>query len=373
LIGGPSTNPVRFYGFNIETQDIYIPTLWTDVMSYCDNQWISDFTYEGIRDRLVTEGVQKSFDKRPAHISADGYLLILGELNLTQNTARLDNLYHLPDLTPSTRPATSDYSLQLLDAGDSILADYPFTPKEDTEPQAGEDLTAMIYEIVPYVAGTARVVVLHNSTELASQTVSANAPEVTVIYPDGGEALSGEIVAFWTGSDIDGDSLTYALQYSADDGSTWSTLAAGIKGTHYSIQTRELAGSDQGRIRILASDGINTATDISNGPFSVAFKKPTARIISPATNNTYLDEQTIILVGEAYDREDGIMGDSQLTWHSDRDGHLGAGRTLTVTALSEGEHIISLIATDTDGMIATASIRLQITRQPRIFLPLVNK
>ena len=30
-------------------------TAWHDVMTYCSTQWLSSYTYEGIRDRLAAE------------------------------------------------------------------------------------------------------------------------------------------------------------------------------------------------------------------------------------------------------------------------------------------------------------------------------
>ena len=44
------------YGFDITTHAIYPPS-WKDVMTYCSNEWMSDFTYEGIRSYLVGIGL----------------------------------------------------------------------------------------------------------------------------------------------------------------------------------------------------------------------------------------------------------------------------------------------------------------------------
>ena len=37
---------------------VYAHEDWHDVMTYCDQQWISKYTYDGIFDRLAAEGVQ---------------------------------------------------------------------------------------------------------------------------------------------------------------------------------------------------------------------------------------------------------------------------------------------------------------------------
>ena len=365
-IGGP------YYGFNVETLAIYTPTLWTDIMTYCEYNWMSGYTYEGIRTRLISETTKVATSAALVAASADGYLLVWGEMNLTRDTAQLGTLYRLPGLIPSNRPATSVYTLRLLDGSDSLLAEYPFAPKEDTQHQAGEDLTAVIYEIVPYAAGTVRIVVAHGGAELTSRSVSVNPPQVTVLSPNGGETLGQQATATWSGSDPDGGLLTYALLYSADGGVTWTTIATEIAGTCYTFPTDELAGSDLGRIRVLVSDGVNTAFDDSDGNFHLPRKAPTANIISPGSGESYLSEQTVVLYGEAYDREDGTLNGPALVWLSSLDGTLGTGRLVAVTGLSIGKHTITLRATDSDAMSGTATINLHIqTRGHYLYLPLV--
>jgi hypothetical protein len=139
----------------------------------------------------------------------------------------------------------------------------------------------------------------------------------------------------------------------------------------YTLRTGELAGSDAGRLRVLVSDGVNTAWGDSEGSFHVPYKAPAVRIVNPMTGQTYLDAQPVILVGEAFDREDGFLKGTALVWLSSLDGVLGLGTSVAVTKLSAGEHIITLRATDSDALTGTASITLDIHTWPRVYLPLV--
>jgi hypothetical protein len=51
VIGGPISEPNRYYGFDIDTRAIYTPT-WHDMMTYCPYQWISDYNYNRIRNNI---------------------------------------------------------------------------------------------------------------------------------------------------------------------------------------------------------------------------------------------------------------------------------------------------------------------------------
>ena len=257
-------------------------------MTYCDDEWMSDYTYAGIRQRLIDEAAAASSNEAVAAAAAD-YVAVLGLANLTQGTAELGTLYRLSSTTEPPPPVPSDdWTLALRDGGGGTLASYPFTPYADTEAVAGEEVMASISETVPWVPGTARVVILYRGSEAAGRDVSAHAPTVQVLYPNGGETLSGaEVNVAWSASDGDGDALTYQVQYSPDAGGTWQTVVVDVQGNGVAVPLSDLAGSSAALFRVIASDGVNTGQDQSDGTFTVSGKAPQALILSPTGGSRY--------------------------------------------------------------------------------------
>ncbi len=93
-------------------------------------------------------------------------------------------------------------------------------------------------------------------------------PELTVIYPNGGESLTGgtDEVIRWSAADIPGNVV---VSVSSDDGSTWSDLgsvAAAAAQLPYPVPTD--VESDQMLVRVAADDGLTE--DVSDGTFSIA-------------------------------------------------------------------------------------------------------
>ncbi len=377
--GNISPSQVQFglstlYGFDTSNPTV-IPPSWNDVMTYCSNEWLSDFTYEGIYSRMVAE---KGVILRPQNATASEHLVVTGKILSPTDVITLSAFFRVPNSLDSVDHISGTYHIRLLGAGNTELLDYPFAPK--FSPEDGEPV-GLINEATPWMTGTQSIVILHNTPALITRTVSAHTPVITVTAPNGGELLSGSsYTVTWTASDADSDPLTYLLEYSTDNGATWQLLGTNITRTQATIDLSLLPGTAQGLFRVWASDGVNTAFDASDAVFSVPSKLPSITSISPISDTAYVLSQTVTLEGSAYDPEDNVLGDAQLQWTSSLQGALGTGAFLQTTDLITGTHVITLTATDSDHNVATATTVITIGEEspgggsaPDVFLPLVIK
>ena len=224
----------------------------------------------------------------------------------------------------SDLPGSGAFALELQDAAHAAL----FTRSFDlVTTHTGDPNTGSFFEIVPWQAGTARVVLRQGQTEISAVAVSSHAPQVTLLSPNGGESWLpyGERTITWTATDDDGDALHYVLQYSVDGGTTWTALATDLEEQSYTVDAGALAGSTSARLRVIATDGINTSQDDSDGVFTVESKPPTAAIASPVDGSWHLPGQPVILEGVATDLEDGAITDGlRFRWRSSLEGELGS-------------------------------------------------
>jgi len=87
---------------------------------------------------------------------------------------------------------------------------------------------------------------------------------------------------------------------------------------------------------------------------------PFVTITSPQNGATFGFGETITFSGSAKDFGTGELTGGSLVWTSDQDGQIGTGTTFTRNDLSEGTHIITLTATNSQAEEGTATITITI-------------
>jgi len=375
IIGGPTGNPDRYVGWDVTRRQV-IPSNWTDTMTYCANEWISDFTYKGIRSQLVSEGTGSA---ALAALSDQEQLAVFGVVNMESGETDLWTLYRMRGLPIEEPPTPSDDWVLILEGHEGQpLAEYAFTPKRGVDGVGEMTPMASIDETIPWAEGAARVVILFRGEEVAAREVSPNSPGVALVFPNGGEELGDpEVFVRWEAWDPDEGPLTFALQYSPDEGATWQTIVLDLTEPHYLVDLEQLPGSEQALFRVIASDGVNTGMDTSDGTFRAARRPPRAIIMSPTAFARFTPQQQVVLAGEGYDAEDGNLSGGALVWSSNRQGFLGTGSQLSVSELAEGWHEITLEVTDSDQHVGVAPVEILVAPPepvvPRAYFPVVMK
>lgn len=345
------------YGFSTYTKPIYDQDT-ADLMSYGDPRWPSPFTYNV---HLNTLRAKYGISSNSVTFTSDkSAVMISGIISPADDAGMISSLYTIsPTVSPSA-PVSGTFQIWYENSLGQTLSEYDFEPSQPSE----GSLRPFVL-LLPWNQQMSRIVLAHNGHELDSRSASTHAPVVNMIYPNGGELLSGQTATVaWSGSDLDGDTLSYILQYSTDAGATWKTLATEWPSTTLQLDLSMMVGTSNGLFRVIASDGFYSTQDQSDATFSVSKHPPQVSIWSPESNTLYVADQTIVFEGFAYDNEDGTLGDAALVWSSNLSGTLGTGHSLAVNAsiLAEGTHTITLTVRDTDGQTSSDSITVQVYR-----------
>jgi hypothetical protein len=383
LGAGGQPDPTSFYGFFPPiTSTVILPTGAADLMSYGGPRWTSDYTYRALLNVLGQGGMGASGNRVAAPtvpLTATGeYVYVTGVITPDDSAAALGLFYRTDDPKPSllqrsldaTLSASATMSLTLEDAGGTPLVAYPFEPSFATGDDGVVTETVTFAELLPWHPDTARIALYDDGELRAYRLVSANAPTVTILSPTGGKSFTNTLSVSWRAGDADADTLGYMVRYSPDDGVTWHVLVADWPSTTLTLPyLYGLPGSSQGRVQVIASDGVNTGQAVS-APFNLARHAPQAHIVEPETGSAFQRGQMVVLHGAALDAEDGMINNpAQMVWTSSLSGTLGSGPELWISTLPVGVHRITLTVADSD--LITASDQIVVTVGHWVYLPVV--
>lgn len=234
----------------------------------------------------------------------------------------------------------------------------PTSPLHVVVPESVDGVLAERYEVVEVLTGDV----------LAAVDRSPAAPVVSF---EGLDLIGGGPVVIdrptrirWTGSDADGDELTYSLLYSPD-GEAWLPIVPTTDATEVMVDPNVIPRNEQGRLRLVASDGFN-ATIIESGEIAMlGGGQPEVYILSPNNFNAFSERNATVFHGYAYDLEDQTI--DAIEWNSSVDGNFASGRLVTADNLTPGLHQITASVTDTDGNVAvSASIGIVIQARDQV-------
>jgi PKD domain. len=306
-------------------------------MSYCQPQWVSDFTYQGLlnNQRIYGASVMQS---------GVGYLV---RAALTDDGATLEPVYALDGVTPDA-PQRGEYTVELLDAAGALLASHTVAAVEAEGPyHYGEEtvehdhdhrhIYRRITAVVPAPVGpVARFRLIRDGVVIAERANDAAPPAVaasaTIARNDATWTLS------WSNATVP------ALVRYTHDGKRWTSLGVDLVGGRLSLDPQTLPGDGHGRFEIVLADGGGII--IVDGTLAAADDaQPQAWIDGPATLPV---GAPLLLYGRASDREDGAL--DELAWQVNGVS-AGRGQTVFLDNLAPGEYHVRLTARDSAGNV----------------------
>jgi hypothetical protein len=276
----------KFVGIDVGDPALGLPmrvlrgTTSHDVMTYCNNQWLSGFTYRGIFDRLTAEdALPAGPGSGPAARIAAGMataaggteepeapaMRLIAALNLTRSSGSITAVLPVSggaEEGEATGAEPYDVTIRIRDAEGTTLDERraSFQPSACEDPD--EDVTGVVDMDVPTPAGAATLEVLVGGQVVDRQPVGGEAvPLGTFTGADqeaaGAGGTPGAVELRWEQPDAPAGQR-YIVQLSDDGGATWRTVAVGLTEPAVSLPRDELTG-DEITVRVLATTGSGAA------------------------------------------------------------------------------------------------------------------
>jgi PKD repeat protein len=227
------------------------------------------------------------------------------------------------------------------------------------ENEDADQTTVAIHQFITKPDGMAALQIVKNGVVLAESRSTPSPPvphSVLATYDPLGPSL--QVAYDVTDSDL--DPLLFSIQFSHDDGVTWRTLRANEGSYTFNANPRFLPGGAQCRVRVIATDGFNSAT-ITSDAFELPGHAPEPFIGGVRDGQRLPYGTSESLLGFALDAEDGSLPAASLNW--DLTGptpRTGTGASLSLQGLSPGTYTVTLSVTDAHGNPAAAAITFEV-------------
>jgi hypothetical protein len=283
---------------------------WHDIMSYCDYEWLSDYTYRAVMDRLRAEEAlpppppppppppaaaassspgaagapSPSGTSRPAgtplligtpsdppsYVGGD-FITIVGTADITQRTGAIRFVHRVQQAKVRPADRASPVRLRLIDRAGRTIEEVPvpFLPSTDRRP--GEDVRGVVDAVIPANAELKAVELLvagnvaaryeapetaHlQSTEIRTSVTRTPAQAV----PAGaGRRLQLEWGPPRAAAAVAPGEIRYDVQASRDGGRTWEVLANGVPNPSADVDLSGFANVREIELRVIANEGFES-------------------------------------------------------------------------------------------------------------------
>ncbi len=113
-----SEGSIGQFGLDAAQLKVYSPAIYTDIMGYCDNVWISDYNYSALMYSQIHFGATSAQANQPQKS-----LVLSGQIN-PDGEVSINPAYVLTT-QPDKEPDSSDFTAQFLDANGNIISSHP--------------------------------------------------------------------------------------------------------------------------------------------------------------------------------------------------------------------------------------------------------
>jgi hypothetical protein len=255
---------------------------WHDIMTYCDYQWLSAYTYAGVRNRIAAEdqlmppspdgGGAPAASRAPRDASSSvppgssaaalrvargKFLNVLATVNLTKQTGKIHFVQPLD--VAHVRPADADSStrVRVRDAEGKLIREEPVELRLGSCPMPGEDRSGLVDAILPYDPEARFIDLLLNGMVLDTYAASSVQPMVSNVRR-ATPAQPGNLALTWDAQHAPASTVTYSVQVSTDEGKTWQTVAVHQPAPTAEVDLTQFRPAKKVLVRVIASDGFSS-------------------------------------------------------------------------------------------------------------------
>jgi len=333
--GSFRSDSIGVYGFDPTSNTVYPPSGYSDFMAYFFPQWVSAYTYNGLRGSSFHPAGGGSAPGASPHFreDVDFDILVVG-LRITRDrkVTRRPSFNFAGKLL--NRKRCGQFTAELQD--------------ENREPLGCADLHCNcdagckcwpkhIRDVVPFPPGSRWLVIWENDTKVYEEEIPP-APKVKI---QSAEETKDGVVLTWAAQPKD-KALWYLVHWYDARGDVWRGVAPRQQTTTLLVPRRLFAEARELRVRVLATPGLGTG--VAEDVITLGHPAPPPPRLILLGVDTSRDKPLSIpyvLHAAMLDSAGRQLPDDRMTWYGN-DEMIGRGSQVDLRALGVGRHAVRL-------------------------------
>jgi hypothetical protein len=310
--GQLSTDDAGFAGFDVGDPGNGIAmaaqpgSQWRDVMTYCNNQWLSPYTYQGIRTRLLAEDTlpastgsgpgaggghaaasgapAEEYGMYPAGAASGGRpdarypdklgaggegaapsatpaeptpVSVVATVNLTRRTGAIKFVNPVPNLEPSAAAEEGRAVLRVATVDGTPLGEFPAPIQIDSELEPDEDQIGLVDTVVLAAPGAARIDLVVDDEVVDTFQAGGAPPRARALnaVPAGKDELGLALEL----EEPAEEGQTFTIQVSTDSGRSWQTIGVGLPEPSTLVDRSQFSPGEEVLVRVMATNGFTSS------------------------------------------------------------------------------------------------------------------
>jgi hypothetical protein len=351
---------IGVFGFDATTDSVLDPSSTFDFMAYRFPQWVSAYTYNGLRGASFGPTPGAGGSGAMAHLIGGIPIdtLFLGLTITRDRQVALRPSFHFPAPLFGAAGCTAQFSVEFQDNEHNPIGCAPLVP----DCSAGcECWPKTFLNDVGFPEGARQLVIYEDDRKLHEEPI----PDPPTLRVVGSEEQEDGVVLQWAPEgppDEHGGPLWYLVHWL--DGDDWRGVAPRQQEASILIPRRLFIDSPTLRVRVLATSGI--ATGITEATLHLDSYQPSEPEVG--IREALPEDQLpapLPNVIHAIVRDSGgrqILADS-MAWFADDGQLIGRGQSADLRALSPGEHEVRIVARRLGGQGLMRAWRIERTAQ----------
>jgi hypothetical protein len=336
-------------GFDATTDTTFDPSSTFDFMAYAFPQWVSAYTYTGLRGASFGPTTGSATSGAMAHpvqgVAVDTLFL---SLTIARDRAVVRHpSFHFPAPLFGTSGCQSQFTVEFQDDQRNVLGCSPLTQSCTT----GCDCwPKKISNDIAFPPGSRWFVIWEGDRQLHEEHI----PDPPPVRIEGSGQEAGGVRLRWSAPESQSRSLWYLVQWL--DGDSWRGVAPRQRETSLLIPGQLFTDSPELTVRVLATSGI--ATGIAEATLHFDGYQSTEPELSLRGLSTDADLPAAlpnVIEGVVRDNGGRQLTADTMAWFADAGVHIGNGPWVDLRTLSPGEHEVRAVVRRLGGHALTRS------------------